>query len=41
MSPVVLWAKVIALIELHYPKGKIGRPPMAIEVMLRVHLLQQ
>ena len=27
--------------EPHYPKAKTGRPPMGLEVMLRVHLLQQ
>jgi IS5 family transposase len=41
MNRVVPWAELIALIEPHYPKGKTGRPPMGIEVMLRVHLLQQ
>jgi IS5 family transposase len=41
MNRVVPWSDLIALIEPHYPKGKTGRPPMGIEVMLRVHLLQQ
>ena len=41
MNRVVPWSELIALIEPHYPKGKTGRPPMGLEVMLRVHLLQQ
>lgn len=38
---MVPWKELTALIEPHYPKGKTGRPPMGLEVMLRVHLLQQ
>ena len=41
MTRVVPWKDLTALIEPHYPKGKTGRPPMGLEVMLRVHLLQQ
>jgi len=41
MTRVVPWKDLAALIEPHYPKGKTGRPPMGLEVMLRVHLLQQ
>jgi len=41
MNRVVPWSELNALIEPHYPKGKTGRPPMGLEVMLRVHLLQQ
>ena len=41
MQRVVPWAKLIALIEPHYPKGKTGRPPMGIATMLRIHFLQQ
>ena len=41
MTQVVPWKDLVALIEPHYPKGKTGRPPMGVEVMLRVHLLQQ
>ncbi|MBN9463517.1 MAG: IS5 family transposase [Burkholderiales bacterium] len=41
MQRVVPWAELVALIEPHYPKGKTGRPPMGIEVMLRVHFVQQ
>jgi IS5 family transposase len=41
MTRVVPWKDLTALIEPHYPKGKTGRPPMGLVVMLRVHLLQQ
>ena len=43
MEAVVPWARLTALIEPHYPKAgpKGGRPPMPLEVMLRVYCLQQ
>ncbi len=41
MDRVVPWEALIALIELHYPKSRTGRPPTPLPVMLRVHLLQQ
>ncbi len=41
MTQVVPWKELMALIQPHYPKGKTGRPPMGLDVMLRVHLLQQ
>ena len=41
MERVVPWQALLELIEPHYPKGKTGRPPMPMAVMLRVHLLQQ
>ena len=41
MERVVPWRDLIALIEPHYPKGKTGRPPFAIAIMLRIHFMQQ
>jgi IS5 family transposase len=40
---VVPWARVLALIEPHYPKGSPagGRPPLPMERMFRVYCLQQ
>ena len=35
------WARLTALIEPHYPKGKGGRPPMPLERMLRIYFMQQ
>src|SRR6266851_10267677 len=41
MEQVVPWARLLALIEPHYPKGERGRPPIGIERMLRIYFLQQ
>jgi IS5 family transposase len=41
MEKVVPWARLVALIEPHYPTGKRGRPPVGIERMLRIYFLQQ
>jgi IS5 family transposase len=41
MEAVVPWARLVGLIEPHYPAGKRGRPPMGLERMLRVYFLQQ
>jgi IS5 family transposase len=41
MDTVVPWAKLVALIEPHYPTGEgPGRPPVGLERMLRIHCLQ-
>ena len=42
MDAVVRWTRLLALIAPHYPKAgaKGGRPPMPLEVMLRVYFLQ-
>ena len=41
MDTVVPWTRLVALIASHYPKAgpKGGRPPMALETMLRVYFL--
>jgi len=41
MDAVVPWARLVALIEPHYPKAGRGRQPLGIEKMLRVYFLQQ
>lgn len=42
MKAVVPWARLMALIEPHYPKGTgSGRPPMPLERMLRIYFMQQ
>lgn len=42
MNAVVPWARLMALIEPHYPKGDGGgRPPMPLERMLRIYCMQQ
>lgn len=41
MNRVVPWTRLVNLIAPHYPDGRIGRPPFALETMLRTHFLQQ
>ncbi len=41
MDRVIPWSELLALIAPHAPAGKTGRPPFALESMLRIHLLQQ
>ena len=41
MERVVPWADLVDLIAPYYPEGKNGRPPFALETMLRVHFMQQ
>ena len=41
MQRVVPWAALVELIAPYYSEGKNGRPPFALETMLRVHFMQQ
>lgn len=41
MDRVVPWAALIDVIAPYYPEGKNGRPPFALETMLRIHCMQQ
>ncbi len=41
MDRVVPWGELVALIEPHSPRAKIGRPPFLIQTMLRIHYMQQ
>jgi IS5 family transposase len=41
MDRVVPWSELVALISPFMPEGRRGRPPFAVEVMLRVHFMQQ
>ena len=40
MDAIIPWQRLCALIEPHYYKNKTGRPPIGIEPMLRMYLLQ-
>ena len=40
MEEIIPWDEWVGVIEPYYPKGKRGRPPMGIEKMLRMYLLQ-
>ena len=41
MQTVVPWAQLVGLIAPYAPEGKTGRPPFALESVLRVHFMQQ
>jgi IS5 family transposase len=41
MERVVPWTELEALVRPYYPKGENGRPPMGLDIMLRIHFLQQ
>jgi transposase, IS5 family len=41
MEQVVPWARLIVLIEPHYPKAGKGRRPRGLETTLRIHFMQQ
>ena len=41
MEQVVPWARLVERLRPLYPKGERGRPPIGLERMLRIHLLQQ
>jgi len=40
MDEIIPWEEWVSVIKPYYPKGKRGRPPMGIEKMLRMYLLQ-
>ncbi len=37
---IIPWDEWVGVIKPYYPKGKRGLPPMGIEKMLRMYLLQ-
>ena len=41
MDRVVPWSALVQIVEPHSPRAKTGRPPFAIETMLRIHYFQQ
>ena len=41
MERVVTWAALVQIVEPYCPRAKTGRPPFAVETMLRIHYLQQ
>jgi len=41
MERVVPWAALVELVAPYAPEGKKGRPPFAVETMLRIHFMQQ
>ena len=41
MDRVIPWEAMLKIIIPHYPKAGNGRPPMELEMMLRIYFLQQ
>ena len=41
MERVVPWAALVELIAPYAPEGRRGRPPFAVQTMLRIHFMQQ
>jgi len=41
MERVVPWAALVGLVAPCAPEGRRGRPPFAVETMLRIHFMQQ
>jgi IS5 family transposase len=41
MERVVPWAALVELVAPFAPEGRRGRPPFAVETMLRIHFMQQ
>ncbi len=41
MNRVVPWSDLVALVAPFAPEGRRGRPPFAVETMLRLHFMQQ
>ena len=41
MESVVPWTNLVALVSPYMPEGRRGRPPFPVEVMLRIHFMQQ
>jgi IS5 family transposase len=41
MDHVVPWTELVELIAPYYSEGKNGRPPFALQTMLRIHFMQQ
>jgi IS5 family transposase len=39
MERVVPWRALVHIVEPHCPRAKTGRPPFAVETMLRIHYL--
>ena len=41
MQQVVPWKDLVALISPYAPEGRKGRPPFPVEMLLRIHFMQQ
>jgi len=41
MERIVPWEALKAIIEPHHPKGNVGRCPIRLDLMIKIHLLRQ
>lgn len=41
IESVLPWARLVGVVQSHYPRGERGRPPIGIERILRIYFLQQ
>jgi IS5 family transposase len=41
MNRIVPWGRLCKIVEPYYPKAETGRPRIDLEVMVRIHILQQ
>lgn len=41
IEAITPWARLVEVVDPHYPKGKRGRPPIGLERMLRMYIVQQ
>lgn len=41
LDQVIPWALLVELIAPYYSEGRIGRPPISLLTMLRIHFMQQ
>jgi len=41
MDRILPWQQLCGLVQVHYPTGEGGRPPIDLERMLRIYFLQQ
>jgi IS5 family transposase len=41
MDEILPWRELLKPIRKHYPNSKYGRPPISLEVMLRIYFMQQ
>ena len=41
MDKILPWRELLKPRRKHYPSSKYGRPPIGLEVMLRIYFMQQ
>ncbi|WP_246585432.1 transposase, partial [Thiorhodospira sibirica] len=41
MDRHIPWSVLVKKLKVHYSKGRVGRPPYPLEMMLRIHCMQR